>query len=162
MIFFLFGITFYNKIKIIKHTCLNWNLHTKQVSLKISRAVGILNHLKHYLPQKTLQTIYHALLTTHLKYQLLSWGYNNTDIPKLQEKSIRKISGSHFLAYTKPLFKQMKILPVPDLHSLVQMKMLCTFFHNYFPGYFIHTFSIHTIKTIATILETEEPRNTFM
>jgi hypothetical protein len=108
---------------------LTWSLHMKHISLKISRAAGILNHLKYFLPKTTLITIYHALITPHLNYQLLNWSYNNTDIIKLQKKSIFIITASHFLAHSEPLLKRLKILSLPDLHSFIQMKFLYKFFH---------------------------------
>jgi hypothetical protein len=62
-------------------------------------------------PQNTLITVYHALITPHLNYQLLSWGYDSTNILRLQKKAIRVITRSHFL------YK---------------------FFKNDLPGYFMH------------------------
>jgi hypothetical protein len=129
-----------NFLGLIIQKFLNWSLHTKHISLKISRAAGILNHLKYFLPKTTLITIYHALITPHFNYQLLNWGYNNSDILKLQKKSIRIITASHFLAHSEPLLKRLKILSLPDLHSFIQIKFLYKFFHNDLPGYFMKFF----------------------
>jgi hypothetical protein len=134
---------------------LNWSIHTRIISLKFSRAIGILNHIKLHVPQKNLIiTIYHALITPHLNYQLLSWGYDYTNILKLQKKAIRTITSSHFIAHTEPLYKKLQILiRLPDLHSLIRMKFLFKFFKNDLPGYFMHnTFitnnQIHPHNTI--------------
>jgi hypothetical protein len=70
----------FNFLGLIIPKFLNWSLHTKHISLKISRATGRLNHLKYFLSKTILITIYHALITPHLNYQLVNWGYNNSDI----------------------------------------------------------------------------------
>jgi hypothetical protein len=80
------------------HKYLNWSFHTKHISLKIFRAIGVLNHLKYYLPQRILLTVYHALITPYMNYQLINWGYCSSETLKLQKKSIRIVCGSHRLA----------------------------------------------------------------
>ena len=128
----------FNFLGLIIHKFLYWTAHTKMISLKISRAIGILHRIKYYVPQKTLTTVYHALITPHLNYHLLSWGYENANILKLQKKAVRIITKSHFLAHTEPLFKDLKILNITDLHSCLQMKFLYKFFHSELPNYFLH------------------------
>jgi hypothetical protein len=118
----------FNFLGLIVQKFLNWSLHTKHISLKISRAAGILNHLKYFLPKITLITIYHAFITPHLKLPTFKLGL------QLQKKSIRIITASHFLAHSEPLFKRLKILSLPDLHSFIQMKFLYKVFHNDLPA----------------------------
>ena len=77
---------------------------------------------------------------SHLNYQLLSWGYNYSDIFKLQKKAIRAVTLSHPISHTDPLFKQLKLLKLPDLHTIVQMKFLHKFFRNELPSYFMQNF----------------------
>jgi len=125
-------------LTIQKH--LNWTQHINNTATKISRVVGILKNLKTYLPQRTLLTVYHSLLSSHLNYQLLSWGYDFDRIFKLQKRAIRIISGSHRLAHTEPLFKQLHVLKLPDLHCLSQAKFIHQYFNHNLPGYFLNNF----------------------
>ena len=53
---------------------MSWKSQCKAVSLKISRAVGILFKLKNYVNQKILRNVYFALVYSHLNYGILSWG----------------------------------------------------------------------------------------
>ena len=119
---------------------LNWTQHINKIATKISRVVGILKNLKSYLPQRTLLTIYFSLLSSHLNYQILSWGYDLERIFKIQKRAIRIISGSHPLAHTEPLFKHLHILKLPDLHSLIQAKFIYQYYNNNLPGYFSNSF----------------------
>ena len=89
------------------------------------------------MPKNTLITVYHSLITPHLNYHLISWGYDQRVIYKLQKRALRIITNSHFLSHTEPLFKQLNILSLPDLHCLVQMKFLYKYYHNILPDYFM-------------------------
>ena len=47
---------------------LSWKHHIKEVTSKISKLSGIMIRVRHYLPLKTLQTIYNALGYPYLTY----------------------------------------------------------------------------------------------
>jgi len=47
---------------------LSWKHHIKKVSSKIAKLSGIMIRTRHYLPLKILQTIYFALVYSHLTY----------------------------------------------------------------------------------------------
>ena len=65
---------------------LSWLPHISKISIKISKAIGILNKLKHTLPTKVLILIYNALINSHMSYCVLAWGFCSTRIVKLQKK----------------------------------------------------------------------------
>ena len=94
---------------------LKWSDHVKHITIKISRANGILNRLKHFIPQSTLLKIYHAIISPHLNYGILLWGYNCANVIKIQKKSLRIINDTKFNSHTEPLFKKNKIIKVEDL-----------------------------------------------
>ena len=48
--------------------------HINILSAKISKTIGILNSLKHFLPTDILRTIYNSLIVCHLNYGILLWG----------------------------------------------------------------------------------------
>ncbi len=66
---------------------MNWKSHTHNLSNKISRNIGILNELKHFLSLKTKFLIYNSLILSHLNFGILAWGYQCERITKLQKKS---------------------------------------------------------------------------
>ncbi len=62
---------------------LNWNSHINKISSKVSKNIGILNKLKHFLPLKTKILIYNSLIVSHLNFGILAWGYQCDGINEL-------------------------------------------------------------------------------
>ena len=57
---------------------LSWKYHIDMISNKISRCVGVLNRLKHYLPTNLLRTLYCSMIQSHLNYAILVFKLNCT------------------------------------------------------------------------------------
>ena len=53
---------------------LSWKHHIDHVAIKMSRTVGLICKLRHFLPRHTLLTIYRSLVTPYLTYGLTAWG----------------------------------------------------------------------------------------
>ena len=114
---------------------MNWKSHINNLSNKISRNIGILNKLKHFLPLKTKLLIYNSLILSHLNFGILAWGYQCERIIKLQKKAIRIISISKYNAHTEPLFKELKLLKVTDILRLQELKFYYKYKNNKLPHY---------------------------
>ena len=54
---------------------LSWKFHINNVALKVSITVGVVAHLKQFVPRTTLLNIYQPLILPHLTYGLVAWGY---------------------------------------------------------------------------------------
>lgn len=106
---------------------LNWEEHIKNITIKISRAIGVMNRLKSYLPTNILLTIYFALVHSHFNNHILLWGNTSESIYKLQKKAVRIVSLAPKISHSTPFFKQLNILKVPDLYRLALLK----FYYNY-------------------------------
>jgi hypothetical protein len=65
---------------------LNWKVHIDKISNKISKSIGILNKLKHFIPIKIKILIYNSLILSYLNYCILAWGYQCNRLIKLQKK----------------------------------------------------------------------------
>ena len=115
---------------------LNWKLHIDKISKKISRAIGIMNKLKQQLPTFTLKILYDSLIQCHINYGILSWGFNTTNIFKLQKKSIRVITKVKYNAHTDPLFKNHDILKAQDIFKLNILKFYYNYKHHELPAFF--------------------------
>ena len=120
---------------------LSWKHHIDKVATKISKYIGILNRLKHYLPEYVLRIIYCSLIQSQLIYAILTWGFASSRLEKLQKKAIRIISGARYNSHTEPLFKRLQLLKVNDLFHLNLLKFYYKFQHQTLPPYF-HSFSI--------------------
>ena len=53
---------------------LSWKFHIEHIVIKISRLVGIMAKLRHFVPQNTLLHIYQSLILPYLSYGLAVWG----------------------------------------------------------------------------------------
>ena len=76
----------FNFLGIIFDKSLTWKDHIDKISSKISKSIGILNRIKSFTPKYILKNIYNTLITPHLYYGILVWGYNNTRLYNLQKK----------------------------------------------------------------------------
>ena len=115
---------------------LNWKKHSDNITNKCSQILGILNRLKHILPQSIKIMLYNALLLPHINYCLVTWGYQCKRINILQKRAIRLITLSRYNGHTAPLFKKLKLLTIKDMLALQELKFYYKLTHNELPAYF--------------------------
>ena len=92
-----------------------------ELNSKLSRAVGMLSKIRHYVEYETLRMIYHGIFSSILMYGSQIWGQHNgivKKLQKLQNKALRLMTFSSFRAKADPLFKQCDILKIADDISL--------------------------------------------
>ena len=53
---------------------LSWKFRIDNVTLKVSRTVGVVARLRHFVPRTTLLNIYQSLILPYLTYGLAAWG----------------------------------------------------------------------------------------
>jgi len=85
-----------------------WDHEIHNLAAKLSRSVGFLSKLRHFLDYKTLISIYYALFDSHIIYRLQCFGYINQTsfekIDKLQKKALKIIHFKSITESTRPLF----------------------------------------------------------
>ena len=95
---------------------LNWSYHIKSVNLKLSKGIGLLAKIRHYVPSSTLKSLYYSFLNPYIDYNLLNWGMaattNLNSVNLKIKKAIRIISFKERDFHTDPLFKDLEILPL--------------------------------------------------
>ena len=129
---------------------LNFDFHVLNITYKISRTVGIIYKIRHYLPETALLKIYYALIHSHLLYGLIIWGFTFPTYLKklitLQNKAIKFISAAKFYNSSSPYYKRLKILKLKDLYKLEVGKFIHSNFKKMLPknlsNYFILTSQI--------------------
>ena len=80
----------YLGVKIDEH--LTWKPQLDGISTKLNKANAILSKVRHFVDQKTLKAIYHAIFESHLYYYSLVWAQNSNSTKRLfilQKKSIK-------------------------------------------------------------------------
>ena len=135
---------------------LTWHNHINKIANKISRNIGLLYKLKHFLPPFVLRTLYCSLILAHLNYGNLFWGTNTARILKLQKKAIRVISNCKNNAHTEPLFKSLKLLNITDIYKLNSLKFDYKYIQGTLPSYFYsfnlkHVSDVHNYKAGLTL-----------
>ena len=99
---------------------LSWKNHIGSVALKISKTIGLLSKLRHFVPTHTLINIYNSLIAPYLRYGLVAWGQTSkNELHKLlilQKCALRFIFFAKRRDYAIPLFLKAKILPIHCLH----------------------------------------------
>ena len=74
---------------------LNWNAHSTATSAKLSRAIGMLCKVRHFVKHETLVMIYYGIFSSILIYSSQIWGQTNGIVKMLQilqNKALRIIN----------------------------------------------------------------------
>ena len=116
---------------------LSFDYHCDHVCSKIAQSNYIINRSKHFLPSKSLVTLYYALVQSHLLYCLPLYSCtsakNIAKLERMQKKTIRNITNSAYTAHTAPLFTKLKIMPLKHLINYSQSLLVHSIYHKYSP-----------------------------
>ena len=117
---------------------LSWENHIDHVAIKISRTIGLICKLRHFLPRHILLTIYRSLVTPYLTYGLIAWGQacksHLEKLLKLQERALRFIYFSERNQHTIPLFIDAGVLPLKSLYYELLAHLMFEIRHRNAPG----------------------------
>ena len=127
-------VSHFNFLGITIDKSLSWTQHIAKVQCKISRACGILNRMKHLLPEHIKKTLYYSLVAPHLNYGLSLWGAKGKKLFKTQKRIVRTITCSKYNAHTDPIFKALNILKISDMHDLTKFKIYYKYVHKLLPA----------------------------
>ena len=114
---------------------LDWNSHIDKIYNKISRYLGILSKLKHYLPLFILKTLYNSLILPNFMYGILAWGAQVHRLFPLQKKVVRILSNNKYNAHTDPILKTMGFLKISDLFKMCVLKFYFQYCLDQLPRY---------------------------
>ena len=106
------------KLGLILDANLNWKKHLGKISNQCSKKIGILNKLKHTLPQEIKIILYNSLILPHINYCIMAWGFHSNRILKLQKKALRIITLSKYDSHSEPLYTKLGFLKVDDIFKL--------------------------------------------
>ena len=116
---------------------LNWSYQINAVSLKLSKGLGLLAKIRHYVPSNTVRSLYYSFINPYIDYNLLNWGMaapsNLNSINQKIKKAVRIISFKNSDYHTDPLFKELEILPLEKSIELKNAKFMWRLHNNYLP-----------------------------
>ena len=130
---------------------MNWNTHIFNISKTITKTLGVMNRLRHYLPQRILQILYNSLILSHLNSNITAWGFASHKLCRLQKRALRLITDSRYNAHTQPLFKALGTLTLDDTFKMQCLKFYYKFIQSklppFFDTFFIEKTTLHNYQT---------------
>lgn len=100
---------------------LRFNKHIDSITLKLSKSVGILNRIKHFMPRAVMINLYYTLVQPYMFYVIQTWfgapHYLRKKIVTLQKKAIRCVYNLSYSEHTSIYFNESKILKIQYLYS---------------------------------------------
>jgi hypothetical protein len=95
---------------------LTWKFHIGYIASNLSRRIGIIARLRHFVPVSTLISNYKSLMLPYLTYGTVVWGRAAEcyidKILKLQKRARRLIYSAHYLSHAIPYFQSANVLPI--------------------------------------------------
>lgn len=132
---------------------LNWYKHIDHISLKISRALGILNRIKNVMPHNVLLMIYNTLISPYLTYCNIIWCCAKPTLIKkmvvLQKRAVRLITRSSYRTSTGPLFRRLKLLRLMDIHKFQISLFMFKYKYSVLPASCQHYVKVNVSKHYA-------------
>jgi hypothetical protein len=117
--------------------------HIQKMRRKISSGLYFIKKAKNFIGSRGLKSLYYSLVHSHIIYGIHVWStapqYMIDSIFKLQKRAIRLVSGSRYNAHTETLFKNHKILPLPNLIKYFQLQFMNQFCNSFLPLAFDNT-----------------------
>ena len=98
---------------------LTWKPHISQLSLKLSKTVGVLSKIRYFVNSDVLVMLYYALIFSFLNYRIETWGLTYPSYLKpisiIQKKCIRIMTFSGPQSHSEPLLRSLNLLKFTDL-----------------------------------------------
>ena len=134
---------------------LSWKNHLDCVITKISKTIGMIAKLRHFVPSSVLTNIYKSLVLPYITYGLVAWGNASKNylnkIVVLQKRVLLLIYFVDRKAHAIPLFVNAKILPITFLYYEGVCKLMFDVHNDSAPSnitkLFTRTSNIHTYNT---------------
>ena len=144
---------------------LNWKYHISQISLKVSRSLGILNKVRYIFSKSILRTLYFTIIQPYFIYCNIAWGgATQTALNKLfylQKRAVRIVSHSKFRAPTNSIFKDLNILKLTDIHKMQMSLFVYKHLNALLPYCCVHHIQIATLSYPHSLCKKLLFKNTF-
>jgi len=140
---------------------LTWKEHCKQMCSTISKYVGVMCKVKHYVNKHALRMLYHSLINSRAQYGIIAWGNAGSchlqPISAVLNRAMRCLNTDKLLTNkVTTIYKMQKILQLEDVFNLEVSKFMYKYntsqlpatFNNYFKLITdVHTYNTRQVKT---------------
>ena len=138
--------------------CLTWENQMAQGKEQIGKRLGLLKRTKEFLSLKARTLFYNSIIQPILDYGAVVWGSNNKrhvqDIVKLQKRCARIILDKRWVIPSRPLFKELNILPFDKRLEYLLILVFKTL-NNLAPNYLRAMFTMYCRTLIMWARETQ-------
>ena len=95
---------------------LSWKNHITEITPKLNKACYVIRTLTFLKSPELLRMVYFSYFHSIMSYGIIFWGnsHHSVNIFKIQKRIIRIITNSNRYDTCRPLFKQLRILPLPS------------------------------------------------
>ena len=134
---------------------LSWDAHISYIKNKIAKGIGVICKVRRLLNNQTLLTLYYCFVYPYFNYALEVWGEAREcylgPLFRLQKRVVRIITGSSRLEHTAPLFKELKLLQLKQVHVYKVGLIMFRVWHyktpHVFSSLFIRNEEFHSYNT---------------
>ena len=127
--------------------------------MKLSKTIGVLSKIRHFVPFHTLVSIYNCLVVPYLRYGLIAWGQTGkTQLNKLlilQKCALRFMCFADRCDHAIPLFLRAQTLPIHFLYYKLLAETMHDVSNDVIPSQlkdlFIPTVKIHSYNTRSSV-----------
>ena len=118
---------------------LSWKDHVSHLHNKLMANKNLLATSRNLLSIECLKSVYYAHINSHLTYGLIIWGPMAAqrlvkDLTRIQDACIRIASKSSKWTTVKPLYKQLRVLQLPEMIKLELAKYGYKISHKLYPS----------------------------
>ena len=141
-----------NYLGVVLDEFLFWHAHANNLCKKLAQTNCILFKLRHYVPQKTCNSISLSLFYSYVLYGVSTCQFtsktNLNGVFNLQKKCLRITTFSFYKDHSNPLFKDVKLLKLHDVLESEIIKFFYKFSRNeliYIPRMSTSQFGNHSL-----------------
>ena len=134
---------------------LSWGHHIAHIASKISKSIGVISRLRHFVPLSTLKHIYRSLIQPYLLYGIVAWGQAakiyRDKILILQKRALRLMYFGDYRSHAIPFFVSSRFLPLDMLYFKSVAILMHDITNNLSPpnisNLFTYQANIHSYET---------------
>jgi len=140
---------------------LTWKEHCEQLCSTMSKYVGVMYKVKHYVNNHALRMLYHSLINSRTQYGIIAWGKAASchllPISAILNRAMRCLKADKRLTNKiTTIYKMQKILQLKDIYNLEVSKFMYKYttsplpatFNNYFKLITdVHSYNTKQVKT---------------
>jgi len=139
----------YRYLGVIVDEKLTWKEHCKQLCNTISKYVGVMYKVKHYVNNQALYMLYHSLINSRVQYGIIAWGKAASchlqPISVVSNRAMRCLNTDKLLTNkVTTIHKMQKIIQLKDIYNLEVSKFMYKYTTSLLPATFNNYFKLIT------------------